>query len=247
VAALIRSRYPKMPWYQVDQRLTGTAIPEGTSVPSDGYGYGIMNPARAVNATAYPVAASAPDPAYAKFRAWLATPAGISFAQANGLGTGAAPSTGAVGAASSSPAVPGSGVSAVQVLEAIGGVIGIGVLAVFGQRARSGRRRAMVRAGMAYGRAARADRGSRQPRWDLPQQGYGGPPGTPSDPAPPGYPPVGYPPAGFPPAGYSPAGNSPGDYPPAGYTGGQPPPPEQPGGTGPAPQWWQQDEKPPGR
>ena len=54
VAALIRSRYPKMPWYQVDQRLIGTAIPEGTSVPNDGYGYGIIDPARAVNASAFP-------------------------------------------------------------------------------------------------------------------------------------------------------------------------------------------------
>jgi hypothetical protein len=55
-----------MPWYEVDQRLTGTATPAGHPVPNDGYGYGIVNLARAVDASAYPVPASAPDPALAK-------------------------------------------------------------------------------------------------------------------------------------------------------------------------------------
>ncbi len=85
-AALIRSRYPHMPWYQVDQRLTGTATPVGRPVPNQGYGYGIINPARAVNASAYPVAASAPNPVYAKFTRWLATPAGRAAATRYGLG-----------------------------------------------------------------------------------------------------------------------------------------------------------------
>ena len=67
-AALIRSRYPRMPWYEVDQRLTGTATPAGRPVPNTGYGYGIVNLARAVNASAYPVRASAPDPVYASYR-----------------------------------------------------------------------------------------------------------------------------------------------------------------------------------
>jgi subtilisin family serine protease len=79
-AALIRSRYPHMPWYEVDQRLTGTATPAGHPVPDDGYGYGIVNLARAVNASAYPVRASAPDPVLARYRAWLATPAGRTVA-----------------------------------------------------------------------------------------------------------------------------------------------------------------------
>jgi subtilisin family serine protease len=78
-AALIRSRYPHMLWYEVDQRLTGTATPAGHPVPDDGYGYGIVNLARAVNASAYPVA-SAPDPVLARYRAWLATPAGRTVA-----------------------------------------------------------------------------------------------------------------------------------------------------------------------
>ena len=205
-AALIRSRYPKMPWYQVDQRLIDTAIREGTPVPNDGYGYGIIDPARAVNASAYPVAASAPDPVYTKFRAWLATPAGISFAQANGLPSGSAATAGPAAsagagtgaAASPGPAGPGAGVSALEVLEAVGGVIGIGVLAVFGSRAHTRQRRAMVRAGLEYDRASRARHGYRQQHGDSPQQGHGGPPGAPGsppDPAPAGYPTAGYPPA----------------------------------------------------
>ncbi len=79
-AALIRSRYPHMPWYRVDQRLIATATPAGHPVPDDGYGYGIVNLARAVNASAYPVRASAPDPVLARYRAWLATPAGRALA-----------------------------------------------------------------------------------------------------------------------------------------------------------------------
>jgi hypothetical protein len=85
-AALIRSRYPDMPWYQVDQRLTGTATPAGHPVPNQGFGYGIINPARAVNAAAYPVHASAPNPVFAKFARWLATPAGRAAAARYGLG-----------------------------------------------------------------------------------------------------------------------------------------------------------------
>jgi subtilisin family serine protease len=75
-AALVRSRYPDMPWYQVDQRLIDTSVPAGRPVPNDGYGYGVVNPARAVDASAYPVRASAPDPVLASVKAWLATPRG---------------------------------------------------------------------------------------------------------------------------------------------------------------------------
>ena len=81
-AALIRSRYPDMPWYEVDQRLTATATPAGRHVPNTGYGYGIVNLARAVNAAAYPVRASDSNPVYARFRAWLAGPAGRAAAAA---------------------------------------------------------------------------------------------------------------------------------------------------------------------
>ena len=80
-AALIRSRYPNLPWYEVDRRLIATASPAGHPVPNEGYGYGIVNLARAVNASAYPVPASAPDPVLARYRAWLATPAGRAVAK----------------------------------------------------------------------------------------------------------------------------------------------------------------------
>jgi hypothetical protein len=70
----------------VDQRLTGTATPAGHPVPNQGFGYGIINPARAVNAAAYPVPASAPNPVFAKFVRWLATPAGRAAAARYGLG-----------------------------------------------------------------------------------------------------------------------------------------------------------------
>jgi hypothetical protein len=46
-----------MPWYQVIQRLVGTALPAGGHVPNDSFGYGIFRPSQAVNATAYPVPA----------------------------------------------------------------------------------------------------------------------------------------------------------------------------------------------
>jgi membrane-anchored mycosin MYCP len=83
VAALIRSRYPSMPWYQVDQRLTATAIPGGSPVPNDGYGYGILDPARAVNAAAYPVSASAANPVLERFDAWLASAGGRAWTAAS--------------------------------------------------------------------------------------------------------------------------------------------------------------------
>ena len=74
-----------MPWYEVDQRLIDTAIPEGSPVPNDGFGYGIVNLAKAVNRSAYPVSASAPNPVYARFQSWLTTPNGQAFTQQYGL------------------------------------------------------------------------------------------------------------------------------------------------------------------
>ena len=115
-AALIRSRYPSMPWYQVDQRITGTAIPAGNPVPNDGDGYGILDLARAVNASAYPVPASAPNFVYAKFAAWLASPQGQADAGQNGTTPHANPP-----AQAAHPGIPGS------VL--LGAVIGVIVLA----------------------------------------------------------------------------------------------------------------------
>jgi subtilisin family serine protease len=79
--ALIRSRYPALPWYRVVQRLTGTALPAGGHLPNDSFGYGIFRLSYAVDATAHPVSASAPNPVYAKYQAWLATPQGRSIAR----------------------------------------------------------------------------------------------------------------------------------------------------------------------
>jgi hypothetical protein len=79
--ALIRSHYPTMPWYQVIQRITGTALAAGGHAPNDSFGYGLFRLSEAVNATAFPVPASAPNPVYAKYRAWLATAQGQSVAR----------------------------------------------------------------------------------------------------------------------------------------------------------------------
>jgi hypothetical protein len=79
--ALIRSRYPTMPWYQVIQRVTGTALAAGGHVPNDSFGYGLFRLSEAVNAAAYPVPASAANPVYAKYQAWLATPQGRSVSR----------------------------------------------------------------------------------------------------------------------------------------------------------------------
>ena len=111
--ALIRSRYPTMPWYRVIQRLTGTALRESGQVPNDSFGYGILRLSQAVNASAYPVPASAPNPVYAKYRAWLATPQGRSFSRQ----LSASPSP----TASASPA--GKGGSAAPALIAVTALI----------------------------------------------------------------------------------------------------------------------------
>lgn len=111
-AALIRSRYPSMPWYQVVQRLIVTAIHEGSPVPNNDWGYGIIDVARAVNASAYPVSASAPNPVYARYRAWLASAAGQAWAKANGMRTtssATAPAHAASTHAAKHVAAPGSG------------------------------------------------------------------------------------------------------------------------------------------
>lgn len=84
-AALIRSRFPSMPWYDVVQRLIGTTIHVGSPVPNDSYGYGIINVAKAVNPSAYPVSASSPDPVYARYLAWLRSPAGQAWAKGSGV------------------------------------------------------------------------------------------------------------------------------------------------------------------
>jgi subtilisin family serine protease len=81
-AALIRSRYPHMPWYQVDQRLTGTAAAVGTRVRSEAYGYGVVDLAEAVNATAYPLPPAAAPAGSGPSRPAAARPAASRLAGA---------------------------------------------------------------------------------------------------------------------------------------------------------------------
>ncbi len=143
-AALIRSRYPHMPWYEVDQRLIATATPAGRPVPNTGYGYGIVNLARAVNASAYPVRASAPNPVFARFRAWLATPPGRAAAARYGIG--------GPGAAAASRPLPGPPPPAGMTLEEIV-VTGVAAVCAFVAALvfvlrMSSRRRAPLRPGM---------------------------------------------------------------------------------------------------
>ena len=110
-AALIRSKYPSMPWYQVDQRIIATAIPV-KPVPNDGYGYGIMDIAKAVNASSYPVSDSAPNPPYTRYLAWLKSPDGQTWAQQNGV---SAPSSGS-NAAPSAKATSSSGSATIPIV-----------------------------------------------------------------------------------------------------------------------------------
>ena len=139
-----------MPWYQVDQRITGTAIPAGRPVPNDGYGDGIMDLPRAVNAFAYPLPADAPNPVYAKFRAWLAGPDGQAFAGQDGTP-----------AAASSPASGGSpaGSLALFVIAAIAVLAAVGLFSFLGLRRRWRRAARDVRRFQAQARG-----------WDQPRQ-----------------------------------------------------------------------------
>jgi len=190
-AALIRSRYPDMPWYQVDQRLIGTATPVGRPVPNTGYGYGIVNPARAVNVSAYPVPASAPNPVRASFTRWLATPAGRAAAARYGSGgrnqaTPATPATPAALAASATPAraVRLQSISVQEiVITAVAAVCAFVAALVFVLRMSSRRRRRAVTAAPAHSR--RPGPWEERP-WSFGQEegedyggtpGYGRPPG----------------------------------------------------------------------
>jgi type VII secretion-associated serine protease mycosin len=143
-AALIRSKYPSMPWYTVVQRLIGTAIADG-SVPNNGTGYGIIDVSRAVNASQYPVSASAPNPVYASYQTWLKTPDGQAFAQANGISTGQSGSGTSGGQAAPSATATSSGgsntlliVLIVILVVAIGG--GLALVQITRNRIRRGPR-----------------------------------------------------------------------------------------------------------
>jgi membrane-anchored mycosin MYCP len=206
-AALIRSRYPSMPWYQVVQRLIGTADNAGFPVPNNGYGYGIINVAGAVNASAYPVSATSPDPVYAAYRAWLASPQGQTWAQANGVAAGPSPTprpttTRPAASRTSAPGGPGTPYALVMLVL----LCGLAVFAVTRSRTRSGRGAAIPARPPGYQPGGYAPPGYRPaprsaypPAQDpgYPAPGYPAPP--PSAPPASGYPPPGYPPPRYPP------------------------------------------------
>jgi membrane-anchored mycosin MYCP len=84
-AALIRSRYPSMPWYQVVQRIINTALPEpaGGTIPNNSFGYGIVRIPGALNVSKYKVPADDPNPVYDAYQEWLASPQGQQFTAAS--------------------------------------------------------------------------------------------------------------------------------------------------------------------
>jgi membrane-anchored mycosin MYCP len=124
-AALIRSRYPSMPWQQVVSRIINTTAPKGAVVPNDSFGYGIIRLAEAVDASGYPVPASAPDPVSTAFRQWLASPQGTRFTSAASGRRGAHASASRSGAAASS-----GGSAAVPAVIAAAGVAAVAALAL---------------------------------------------------------------------------------------------------------------------
>jgi Subtilase family len=171
--ALIRSRYPAMPWYRVVQRLTGTALPAGGGVPNDSFGYGLFRLSYAVNAAAHPVPVSAPNPVYAKYQAWLATPQGRSVSRQ-------------LSAASRQPGAAdggkgGSAATGLIVMAAILAVVGASLAALFLGAARRSVPRKHVRNG-SWGKPSevtspgvQADQEHRplsDPEYTYPEDGY---------------------------------------------------------------------------
>jgi membrane-anchored mycosin MYCP len=115
-AALIRSRYPSMPWYQVVQRIVNTALPEpaGGSVPNNSFGYGIVRIPGALNVSKYRVPAGDPNPVYDAYQEWLSSPQGQQFTAASHPGP--RPSHGPLAAA---PASSGGSAGLIAVIAAV--------------------------------------------------------------------------------------------------------------------------------
>ncbi len=76
VVALVRSEFPALRWFQVVQDVIGTALPQGGRAPNDSAGFGIVRLSHLVDPAAFPVPASTPNPVYARYLAWLASPQG---------------------------------------------------------------------------------------------------------------------------------------------------------------------------
>jgi subtilisin family serine protease len=83
VVALVRSKYPSMPAREVVRRITDTADRQpGQQAPSAAAGSGIVDVYRSMDVQDYPVPAKAPNPVYAAFDRWLASPQGRQFSRA---------------------------------------------------------------------------------------------------------------------------------------------------------------------
>jgi subtilisin family serine protease len=136
--ALVRSRYPSMPWYRVVQRIINTALPKGGTVPNDSFGYGIVRIPEALNAARYKVPASDPNPVYDAYRQWLASPQGRQFASPASARARRRPSRSSPAAAPASPGVSGG---MVAVIAAVGVIIvagaAVSVIAARWRRRRS--------------------------------------------------------------------------------------------------------------
>jgi subtilisin family serine protease len=128
-AALIRSRYPSMPWWRVDQRIIQTAIRTGSGVPNDSYGYGIMNIGEALNASKYPVPVSSARPQYTDYVSWLQTSVGQAWAADNDVTVPGAGSSSAATAPASKNAVPAPS-STAKKSSGSGALIGIIIVVV---------------------------------------------------------------------------------------------------------------------
>jgi type VII secretion-associated serine protease mycosin len=127
--ALIRSRYPSMPWYQVVQRIINTSLPKGGTIPNNSFGYGIVRIDRALNVSKYPVPASDPNPVYDAYQQWLSSPQGQAYAHpAKPRPAHSAPA--ATGASSGS----GVGVLAVVIAVVVVVVIAVAVFVVAARR-----------------------------------------------------------------------------------------------------------------
>ncbi|HEX6522881.1 MAG TPA: S8 family serine peptidase [Streptosporangiaceae bacterium] len=165
--ALIRSRYPALRWYQVAQRLTGTAVRAGGAVPNDSFGYGIFRLSHAVNATAFPVAADAPDPVYAKFREWQATPQGRSVSRQLTKPQAQPPTAPRTAPRATGAAKGGSATPVLVAIIALLAALGAGVLAYRARATRTATTRtATAGAATAGGAAARGRHVSRGPGWN---------------------------------------------------------------------------------
>jgi hypothetical protein len=218
-AALIRSAYPSMPWYTVEQRLIDTAVPSGR-VPNVGTGYGIIDITKALHVSQYPVSASAPNPPYARYQAWLKSQSGSSSPSAS---SGGGSGSGQSGASSSSGGNAASGL-AVAIAVIIVAVVVLVVAAAIVIPVVIMRRRSRRRGG-GPGAAAGYPSNAYAPLGQYPVQGQYAPPGQQPPPglyAQPGQPPAPAPYAA--PGSYAPSGQQ---FPPQSPSGGQYPPPQQ--------------------